>query len=427
MTIKMTSAEYASKYGNTPVTPSAPQAPVQSGNSISNAFQGGVNQIKQSFTQPVNSPLQAVETGLNFGAGVVNAASAPLAPVTNLIGKGVQAVANKVSDNPTLQQFAMSNAGQNVARGAEDVANLSTIAGAGAGLEGVSRATSATAGAIKPAINTAGRAIKASGEKAYGLTVAPEVSTAKAMMSYDAKQPNLIGRIKNFAKSEEMPGRPITEAETAARHGIAGTEYGMGVQAKQVASKLWQKDIEPKLDAVKGQVNMKKFVSEVEKEIKKSGGDITRRRGLQEALGQVKEDYKNVGTINLKKLQNYKEGWAEFLPDATYKGKPIAGALKEVHNLMAEQARKTIYSYVGQEGKQAYIDYGNLQSIIKAAEKSVTGDPASKSLSRNVWQFVMNKAVTPMASYGGKILYKTGEGLEFVGKKGAKTVGEAVD
>ena len=81
---------------------------------------------------------------------------------------------------------------------------------------------------------------------------------------------------------------------------------------------------------------------------------------------------------------------------------------------------------MGEEGKQAYLDYGNLKSIRKSGIKSI-GDPAKKSLSRNVWEFVMDKAITPVATIAGKVLYRTGEGLEFIGKAGAKKVKDAID
>ena len=63
---------------------------------------------------------------------------------------------------------------------------------------------------------------------------------------------------------------------------------------------------------------------------------------------------------------------------------------------------------------------------MKAGIKSVS-DPAKKSLTRNVWEFVMDQAVTPVATGVGKVLYRTGEGLEFVGKRGAKKVRDVVD
>ena len=39
----------------------------------------------------------------------------------------------------------------------------------------------------------------------------------------------------------------------------------------------------------------------------------------------------------------------------------------------------------------------------------------------------MNKAITPVVTIGGKILYRTGEGLEFIGNRGAKKVGDIIE
>jgi len=171
---------------------------------------------------------------------------------------------------------------------------------------------------------------------------------------------------------------------------------------------------------------MKDFFNQVEKEIIKNTKELGRRSALKEALGSLREQYQKVGSVSLPKLQEYKEGFAKFLPDSSYKGKPIGAALKEVQDISAKKAREIIYKFVGEEGKQAYLDWGNLQSIIEAGKKSVTGDAAKRSLGRNLWELIMDKAITPVATTMGKVLYRTGDGLEFVGNKGAKTVRDIV-
>jgi hypothetical protein len=271
----------------------------------------------------------------------------------------------------------------------------------------------------------AGRILKAVGEKTYGVTITPEEKTAQMMQGYQASGGTFAERVKGLVTGTEAAGKPITEANTAARLGMVGSEWDLGVQGKQLSTKLWKDVIQPKLAAIKEPVNLKTFFGEVEKNISKVS-DLTRRNILKEGLEAIKEDYKNVGKISLEKLQNYKEGWAEFIPEATYKGKPIAGAIKAVKDLMASKARSIIYKYVGEEGRQAYIDYGNLQSIMKAGIKSAIVDPAKQSITRDIWRFIMDKAVTPAATLFGKVLYRTGEGLEFVGNPGAKTVGDII-
>ena len=167
-------------------------------------------------------------------------------------------------------------------------------------------------------------------------------------------------------------------------------------------------------------------MSNLEKKISTENPELTRRNALLEGLNDLKSEYVKVSRVGLKKLQNYKEGWTKFQSEQVWKGKPISSATKEVMNMAGDTAREFIYKNTPPEVRQAYIDYGNLKSIREAGIKSGVGDPAKKSISRGAWQFVMDKAVTPVATTMGKILYRTGEGLEFIGESGAKTVGDIV-
>lgn len=422
--------EYRKKYSINPIdTPT----PVKQGflERTKQAFGSGVSKVKAGIEQAgsASNPLEIFEGSLKMGAGAIESAFSPLTAgvepiVKPTIGAGINYAADKISNSPAVQKFATSKAGEITSRVAEDVADLSTIAGT---VGGFMKAPEIAGSAItkgKEAATVAGRVSKTAGEKAYGITVVPEESTRMAMQSYQAKQGSLFNRVKNMISGDDVEGRPITEANTAARKGLTGTEWRLGVQAKQVADDLWTGTIEPKLNAVKGNVNMKSFFAEVEKEIRKTA-NLGRKNDLLEGLTALKEDFKNVGNIKLPKLQGYKEGWAEFIPEATYKGKPIASSLKAVKDIAADKARQIIYKHVGDEGKQAYLDYGNLKSIMKSGVKSIA-DPAKRSLSRNIWEAFMDKAITPVATMGGKILYKTGEGLEFIGQKGAKKVQDII-
>lgn len=395
---------------------------------ISRAFKGGIERVKEGYKEAQDPNLfKAIAGGTKIAGGLIQSATSPLAPIVEpTIGRGISAVSSKIADIPGVQKFAQTGAGKTTARAAEFAGDISAIGGTVAGGLAAPKLGGVVSKTVAPVTRGAGRTLKSLGESAYDITVVPSEATAKSVLAYNAKQPSLTARIKNIVTGEEPTGRPTTEANTAARMGLMGTEYELGVQAKQAGNRLWQQEIQPKLDKVKGSVNMKSFVDQLKKDIVKDTPELNRRTALLEAADAFSESYKNVGKINLSKLQQYKEGWAEFIPEATYKGKPIGSALREVQNLAAEKARQVIYQYVGEKGRQAYIDYGNLQSIIKAGVKSTVGDPASKSITRNVWQFVMDKAVTPVVTTAGRVLYRTGEGLEFVGQKGAKTVGEVL-
>lgn len=97
---------------------------------VANSFKGGIQQIKtgaqQINPQGGNNPFRG---GLNVAGGVLNTAFSPIAPITRPIAKGVEMAADKISDNPSVQKFANTGVGQQVARTAGDVANVANIAG----------------------------------------------------------------------------------------------------------------------------------------------------------------------------------------------------------------------------------------------------------------------------------------------------------
>ena len=373
--------------------------------SISKAFQGGVEQAKQGYEQAKNAknPLELLEGSVKLGAGAMNTILSPTAPIMKPVEAGVNAVANKISDNPEVQKFAQSKAGEIANRITEDVANLNTLVGAVAGVKAGAKAPEVAGKVVegvKPAISATGKVLKAGGEASYGVTVTAEEATRRALQSYQAKQPNLMGRVKNMLKGETK-GKPVTEANTAARKGLVGTEQELGVQAKRVAGELWKNEVAPKLKANKEKINMQTFLGEIKKEIQ-SNPDINRRKTLLTAFNKFALDNKKVGNFGLEKLQDYKVEWAKFIPESYSKsGKAISGSLNEIRAIAKQKASQIIFEKLGEDTKMAYIDYGNLKSIMESGIKS-GADPAKQSLGRNVWQFIMDKTITPVATIGGK-------------------------
>lgn len=377
------------------------------------------------------SPLKVAgavgEAGLRTVGNVIGAAFDPIATAIEPVAAPV---VEKIAQIPGIKQGvnAATEWASKHPEAAKDFGALFEIATLPAAGAATTAAKSAAKTGVKAAAETVapvGRTLKAAGEAAYGVTVPMKEATSKSLLNYQAKQGSLLNRVRNMAGGA-LEGKPITEANTAARLGLVGTERELGIQAKQFSDKIWESKIAPKLEATKEAVDMRQFITELEDDIVKNTPELGRRNSLLEALEAFKSDYKNVGKIGGSKLQEYKEGWAKFIPEATYAGKPIAGALKEVRNMAASKARRKIYEIVGEEGKEAYIDWGNLQSIITSGVKSTTGDAAKRSLGRNVWEFIMDKAVTPIATVSGKVLYKTGDGLEFIGDLGAKKVKDVV-
>ncbi len=137
---------------STPQTMSGPD----SLDEIGNQFQGGIKQIQQGAGEIMKG--QGITGFGDIGAGVIGAAFSPAAPATDVIGNGVQGVANKIASIPAVQKFANTKVGQGVAANAKDLANYSAIAGTVAGGVEAPDAATAVMNKISPPPDLAGMA-----------------------------------------------------------------------------------------------------------------------------------------------------------------------------------------------------------------------------------------------------------------------------
>ena len=355
-------------------------------------------------TYPASTPQEVVGTGLKAGTTIAGFGAPLAASVAGKVGMGAV-------------EGGLTFGGQAIEEGksAGEVAK-EALGGAAFG--------AATVGVIGALSKTPGL-LKGGGKALYSLTSKMEEPTKIAVQNYKASLPTLMERIsglfKPIAKTTEK--EPITEAMTGLTRGLVGTERQMGVQAVRAQNKLWNNIISPTLKSSPLKVDMKVFFKTLGKQIFKEEADLTRRNALLKALDAMKNDYIKVGKVSLSKLQDYKSGWAKFLPQKAFQGEDIAGAFKEVQNLAAKNARQIIYENLGGDLKKAYIDYGNLESIAKLG-RQVEDQLRAKGMSKQAWEFILDTAITPITTTAGQILYRTGSGLEFLGEQGAKTVGD---
>jgi hypothetical protein len=141
MAIKITREEFTQKFGQG-IKP--PESKDGLGGTISSAFKSGVSQAQEGYQQAkqATNPLQLLEGGTKLAAGAINTAFSPLAPVTKPIGQVIDYTGGKIGNISAVQKFAQTKMGENVARGAEDIGNLSTIAGTVAGFKSGPKLTS---------------------------------------------------------------------------------------------------------------------------------------------------------------------------------------------------------------------------------------------------------------------------------------------
>lgn len=259
--------------------------------------------------------------------------------------------------------------------------------------------------------------IQAAGKAVYkGLAIPTSATEAQMLQAYKAKTP-FMTRIASAITGGGSA--PITAAETAFKEGLMGTESGIGVQAKRATGNLWKGIIAPALKRSGLKVNMPKFFDEAEAKIVADNPELSRQASLKEALDALREDYKDVGDIDISDLQDFKSGWAQDVPDKAYRGKPIAGAFRDVKNEVADLAREKLYEALGPEVKQAYIDYGNLKSLEEWGQKAMTGGKF-KGGTGGFLSAAKDMVLTPIATIGGQTVYKVGQGIQFVGPPGVR-------
>lgn len=274
-----------------------------------------------------------------------------------------------------------------------------------------------------PAISLAGKGLEAAGKGIAESFIPTSAKEANLLQTYKANT-SFWDRIKNIAGIGNTKA-PTTAASTAFDKGLVGTQSMIGVRAKRAANNLWSDLLAPALKQSKVGIDMPNFFNNIETTIKSQNPELSRQKSLLDALDSLREDYKGKDFANLQELQDFKKGWAQFIPDKAYRGQPIAGAFKDVSNLAASQARKTIYDVLGPEVKQGYLDYGNLESLQELGKQAMTGSKL-KGGSFTGLHALWDMATIPVGTTGGQTIYKVGKGIELVGKPGARTIRDAI-
>lgn len=289
--------------------------------------------------------------------------------------------------------------------------------------------TGATFGALEaiggPVASAAGKVLKVAGKTAYDAIIPKGIREAELLQAYKANVPLVerVGRI--LGKKPVGKATPVTTASTAHRMGLMGTEPMLGVQARKAGEKLWNGLIAPRLDASGVKSHMPDLFKEAEQMITGSTPELSRRKDLLRALEVMKEDYAGVEDVPLTQLQQFKEGWEKFVPEKAYRGLPIAGAFNDMKNMISGIARQKIYSALGPEVRQAYLDYGNLKGIQELGAKAMTGGKLKGGFG-GFWSAVKDIALTPIMTVGGQTVYRSGQGVELIGKPGMRFVRDLV-
>jgi hypothetical protein len=252
------------------------------------------------------------------------------------------------------------------------------------------------------------------------------VSVGETVLPTTAKEAELMQKFE----AGQLPFKPRTVGETAIERGVTGTQTKIGTKAVKTGVEIFEKEVNPALEASKEIITKKELFSPLEEKVAKTV-EPGRKAELSDALEAIKEEYASpeFDNIGLPKAQKIKSGLDEFTPQKSFRGKEIGSAYNQLRNDMADVIRRLTYDKLKDINiKNKYIDYSNLKELEKLGIKARTQKGGAfkpggtGTLIRDLWDMV----TIPAGTIGGRLLYKVGEFLELQSNKPVKTVGEYI-
>lgn len=330
-------------------------------------------------------------------------------------GVGIEALKQETPQGQSVTQALQpTNDMQKYGGYAETGAEL--LAGGGAGL--IKDTLKGGVNLLTKGISPASSAIKKGGAGLYKSAYTPSVKEAENILAYEASLPDTFSRLYGAgAIKGNSAFKPITTGETGLRYGIAGTEKGVGVQAKRVADTLYREEIAPAVKGIKGVISKEDLFTPLEQRI--AGiTDPSKKKAYQEAYDSLVEDYADWKNFTYPQAQKLKSEIAEFTPSKIFRGQDVANEVRMLKADMADTIRQKTYDALSDINvKQKYIDYGNLQELQKVGVKAIS-EGGYKGGFGGFWSTVYDTAMTPVKTIGGKVLYHIGDKLQVTAPKG---------
>lgn len=219
---------------------------------------------------------------------------------------------------------------------------------------------------------------------------------------------------KAFEGSKTPTRRTV---DTALEYDIAWiNKADMWDKAKAEWELLFEQELAPALRNSKQTVNVQELIDSINVE-DLAKWDPMKREAYSDALEALKEAYSDpkYAEYSMMDTQTLKSWIQGRTPQKFYKNKEITNELQELNWILGSKLKDALHSKLSAElwedTAKLYLDYANLMDIAKAWVKD-----RANSLSK--WGFggfqnwVKDKAVTPVSSYGWKSLKTIGDWLK---------------
>jgi hypothetical protein len=399
---------------------------------IGQSLQNRSGQFKDIFSETASGKISPLETGVRavgttIGAGtdVLGEIIAPI--IRPAIEKIVQTDAGKdmayalKSGMDTYNEWKNSSPGaKRAAKDLESIVNIAsvipaTMSGQLAG-KGAIKSAQLTGKALSPVgegVAVAGRVVEKAGDVLHGATPAfkPGIGQARQLVKEGAKT-TILQEAKDVLTGTVKEGIQ-TVAKTARKYNLTGlNEFQLAKNAERVRSKLWDNTVLPAIKNIKDEV----YIGDVFKKVAtkfQQVSDPTELRELRDGLKAVFEDYQKYGRMTYEKADSLKSSLAKKVPQKVWNGKDVTGVTNQIRYEMSNELRDMIAKKLPKQVKEAYYDYGNLKTIIDRGASSLTKAYQEGGFGKVVGQ-VLKTVETPITTYGGKAIQKTGQLLQKV-------------
>lgn len=356
-------------------------------NTIGDAVKSGVNQAKEGYNQAKNAtnPLQLLEGGAKLGAGVINTAMSPLAPVTAPVGKAVDAVANKVSDNPAVQKFANSKTSEILTRATEDISNLNTIVGAVAGVKGgekvagnIPKATEAISNKVKQLTTKSEAQIESAVLDKFQKGVKPRINSKMTLAGAEKYKTDVVSAVKTIKQNApnlsfvDDVGEVITGQTPKSLQQLSDSIE----QTKKTIFNQYDSLAKEAGKAGVG-VEMTPIAKELDSVINNKALGITNPKAVEYAKS-TQERLNRAGRLDAttaqEVIQNYNKSLEAFYRNPSYDTASNAAIDALLANRVREALDEGISGLTGKEYSSLKKQYGSLKTIEKDVVKATLRD-----------------------------------------------------
>lgn len=198
------------------------------GQEVKNTFQGGVERMKEGVRKidPAqgNNPFRGAR---DLVGGALQSAFSPIAPAFKSVSDGLGYAADKISNNPSVQKFANTKVGQQTAEVAQDVSDLTNVAGTLGGsrlaMQGLNKLTTRTPRPIVPPGGGGGGSFSPSNIETQARNIFQGVKDTATMAYDEAKRiPDRIQTnvAEKQAFNQKIKDLPTPASQRAAQDGV---------------------------------------------------------------------------------------------------------------------------------------------------------------------------------------------------------------